>query len=107
FSIAVFLLRHPATSLLSPPSLPDALPICPGISEGLLTSGSTRQPGYIKSEDLFTTLMDLFSLHEDVPAGATSGAVMTVATGHGEDRKSTRLNSSHVSISYAVFSLKK
>src|SRR5699024_6907901 len=55
----------------------------PGISEGLLTSGSTRQPGYIKSEDLFTTLMDLFSLHEDVPAGATSGAVMTVATGHG------------------------
>src|SRR5699024_12519889 len=26
---------------------------------------------------------------------------------HGEDRKSTRLNSSHVSISYAVFCLKK
>src|SRR5690242_21173878 len=27
--------------------------------------------------------------------------------GHGEDRKSTRLNSSHMSISYAVFCLKK
>src|SRR5699024_12297905 len=27
--------------------------------------------------------------------------------GHGADRKSTRLNSSHVSISYAVFCLKK
>src|SRR5699024_12379038 len=26
---------------------------------------------------------------------------------HGQDRKSTRLNSSHVSISYAVFCLKK
>src|SRR5690349_22458027 len=26
---------------------------------------------------------------------------------HGEDRKSTRLNSSHVEISYAVFCLKK
>src|SRR5690606_40254460 len=26
---------------------------------------------------------------------------------HGEDRKSTRLNSSHVKISYAVFCLKK
>src|SRR4051812_49907157 len=26
---------------------------------------------------------------------------------HGEDRKSTRLNSSHMSISYAVFCLKK
>src|SRR5699024_12070246 len=28
-------------------------------------------------------------------------------TGLGQDRKSTRLNSSHVSISYAVFCLKK
>src|SRR5699024_11323533 len=28
-------------------------------------------------------------------------------TGHIKDRKSTRLNSSHVSISYAVFCLKK
>src|SRR5438034_2680271 len=27
--------------------------------------------------------------------------------GHGEDRKSTRLNSSHTVISYAVFCLKK
>src|SRR5690625_6597181 len=29
------------------------------------------------------------------------------ATFHGPDRKSTRLNSSHVAISYAVFCLKK
>src|SRR2546430_4546526 len=29
------------------------------------------------------------------------------ARGHGEDRKSTRLNSSHSQISYAVFCLKK
>src|SRR5690606_41855734 len=29
------------------------------------------------------------------------------ATGRGPDRKSTRLNSSHVKISYAVFCLKK
>src|SRR5438309_6920058 len=29
------------------------------------------------------------------------------ASGHEEDRKSTRLNSSHSSISYAVFCLKK
>src|SRR3712207_6892967 len=28
-------------------------------------------------------------------------------TGHGGDRKSTRLNSSHANISYAVFCLKK
>src|SRR5579883_1340594 len=29
--------------------------------------------------------------------------VVDVATSHGQDRKSTRLNSSHVKISYAVF----
>src|SRR5207249_12104790 len=35
-----------------------------------------------------------------------AGAVLDVGCGTG-DRKSTRLNSSHVSISYAVFCLKK
>src|SRR5204862_7985952 len=38
----------------------------------------------------------------------TEGALLTVAAKAGlEDRKSTRLNSSHVEISYAVFCLKK
>src|SRR5207249_10539036 len=32
---------------------------------------------------------------------------VNLGTAAGEDRKSTRLNSSHVSISYAVFCLKK
>src|SRR5690349_23522743 len=35
------------------------------------------------------------------------GARLTTATGADLDRKSTRLNSSHVEISYAVFCLKK
>src|SRR5690349_23401968 len=34
-------------------------------------------------------------------------ATLYNALSHGEDRKSTRLNSSHVEISYAVFCLKK
>src|SRR3712207_7471989 len=34
-------------------------------------------------------------------------AFCTVALGHEQDRKSTRLNSSHANISYAVFCLKK
>src|SRR5207249_8034049 len=34
-------------------------------------------------------------------------ALPATAPGHSADRKSTRLNSSHVSISYAVFCLKK
>src|SRR5699024_11751522 len=41
----------------------------------------------------------------------TTGGTLAALTGAGErpsgDRKSTRLNSSHVSISYAVFCLKK
>src|SRR5699024_11257863 len=44
------------------------------------------------------------------PAAERIGAVNTVVNVNGKwkgDRKSTRLNSSHVSISYAVFCLKK
>src|SRR3712207_7976155 len=43
-------------------------------------------------------------------AGASDhrdGQLMRVATVHEADRKSTRLNSSHANISYAVFCLKK
>src|SRR3712207_7072299 len=42
------------------------------------------------------------SLAEDVKV-----TVEPVSSGFGEDRKSTRLNSSHANISYAVFCLKK
>src|SRR5699024_11778766 len=43
----------------------------------------------------------------DVRLGATGSTFRIVGPGGMEDRKSTRLNSSHVSISYAVFCLKK
>src|SRR3712207_8103503 len=39
--------------------------------------------------------------------GAGGGPRAPAAAGGGEDRKSTRLNSSHANISYAVFCLKK
>src|SRR5699024_5798435 len=45
-----------------------------------------------------------------VRAGSPTGAAVLICVYpqvSGEDRKSTRLNSSHVSISYAVFCLKK
>src|SRR5690625_6927747 len=38
---------------------------------------------------------------------ATAGARAAIEAAGGSDRKSTRLNSSHVAISYAVFCLKK
>src|ERR1039458_5242641 len=41
------------------------------------------------------------------PGGAISYALKTVGTNADMDRKSTRLNSSHLGISYAVFCLKK
>src|SRR3712207_7732445 len=40
-------------------------------------------------------------------SGDESAARMRRAAGGGQDRKSTRLNSSHANISYAVFCLKK
>src|SRR5690242_21509654 len=43
----------------------------------------------------------------DRDLGAGSGTKVTVDTDLQIDRKSTRLNSSHMSISYAVFCLKK
>src|SRR5207249_9513940 len=49
-------------------------------------------------------------LHEtEIPEGlpAVERHLPAVLRGAGQDRKSTRLNSSHVSISYAVFCLKK
>src|SRR3712207_8821827 len=43
-----------------------------------------------------------------VLAGHSEGALLAVAAvARGVDRKSTRLNSSHANISYAVFCLKK
>src|SRR5258708_24578152 len=41
------------------------------------------------------------------PTSLAAGSARTYATREGGDRKSTRLNSSHQIISYAVFCLKK
>src|SRR5438067_3560561 len=68
--------------------------------------------------DTATTEIYTLSLHDALPisdhaaenpAGdrADHAAFHSVTGGCAEDRKSTRLNSSHVSISYAVFCLKK
>src|SRR5947209_16776264 len=69
--------------------------------------------------DPATTEIYTLSLHDALPIstrlarpagalGARGGcAVLPVQDQEGRDRKSTRLNSSHANISYAVFCLKK
>src|SRR5690625_6243487 len=44
---------------------------------------------------------------DDQNVRQSEGHVCVIEAGTGTDRKSTRLNSSHVAISYAVFCLKK
>src|SRR3989442_3116875 len=57
----------------------------------------------------YTTLFRSREVPGDEPVAAVYSAAGCHHTPHGgsQDRKSTRLNSSHVRISYAVFCLKK
>src|SRR6266513_5230708 len=60
--------------------------------------------------DTATTEIYTLSLHDALPIWSPTWCSTVCAhrtTSNWKDRKSTRLNSSHVSISYAVFCLKK
>src|SRR4051794_41632223 len=92
-SDSFFFLNDPATTEIYTLSLHDALPISVRhggrrrqLPRGAGRRGLRRRPGGIR----------------DGPAGQAGGG----PSGR-RDRKSTRLNSSHPSISYAVFCLKK
>src|SRR5437773_6063519 len=68
-------------------------------------------------KDAAPTEIYTLSLHDALPIciawplaivlAFSAGAAWHVATAQDADRKSTRLNSSHITISYAVFCLKK
>src|SRR5699024_11695772 len=105
FAVLYPLLRtDPASTDLFTLSLHDALPIFTQHDRQL--AGLEREQKIMRDQydRLFTTInaidtkLDL--LHVDL-SEAKGGLKF------GRDRKSTRLNSSHVSISYAVFCLKK
>src|SRR5439155_3342084 len=55
----------------------------------------------------YTTLFRSKDLELSTGLGFSSSTTLKEARENVEDRKSTRLNSSHVAISYAVFCLKK
>src|SRR3712207_7751517 len=92
----IFFFNDTATTEIYTLSLHDALPICPvhDLVHGGGLSGAIDGP-----RDA-----GLCCRTDDHDALARLGRE---AEGDGGDRKSTRLNSSHANISYAVFCLKK
>src|SRR3712207_8031518 len=85
--LCVFFFNETATPEIYTLSLHDALPIYPARAGG---GGGHRRS--VQGQDLH---------HDDLAAAPHPDG------GPGQDRKSTRLNSSHANISYAVFCLKK
>src|SRR5690625_6357408 len=74
------------------------------IIAGMLTSISSLEQGTTPEDTMITTAMRTGGMLT-LGIAAVLAAVSTGVT--QTDRKSTRLNSSHVAISYAVFCLKK
>src|SRR5207249_10324379 len=100
----------PSLSALSTLSLHDALPISfgvtPGFFSGLLHEAPDRHELVAEARRRASGRESL----AEVPGllgGFAHLAAPTAARPVEGDRKTTRLNSSHVSISYAVFCLKK
>src|SRR5207245_7973728 len=93
-----FFFTAPATSQTSTLSLHDALPISAFMRPSPTSTGNGGRNSRTKAR-IFVSL--------------TSSEIAAIANGRfaksrsDRDRKSTRLNSSHGSISYAVFCLKK
>src|SRR3712207_7418502 len=88
-----FFFNDTATTEIYTLSLHDALPICP-------PEGARHRPGLRTAGALGRGGSALGRARRDREAGGCPV--------HGDlDRKSTRLNSSHANISYAVFCLKK
>src|SRR3712207_7540343 len=70
-------------------------------SPAALKENTLKKGTYVPEQDVM--VLDEGSRFESKPSSSTG----TFNTAAKEDRKSTRLNSSHANISYAVFCLKK
>src|SRR3712207_5063558 len=92
----LFFFNDPATTEIYTLALRDALPI-----SAVVTSARTGVPNGTRSPQTRYTVAK-----PDIPETRHTTAFTTAAP-PVPDRKSTRLNSSHANISYAVFCLKK
>src|SRR3712207_8923106 len=93
--IVVFFFNDTATTEIYTLSLHDALPIC---EPAIACRRSTRPVGRLRRAR---------GVARERLRGRRALTGRFTGTGRGGDRKSTRLNSSHANISYAVFCLKK
>src|SRR3712207_8261600 len=93
-----FFFNDTATTEIYTLSLHDALPILAGPVPSLVVVPDDLEPRPLQEGDAAEHLLaeDRVRLHEPL-----------FVLSKGADRKSTRLNSSHANISYAVFCLKK
>src|SRR5207249_5838999 len=102
-----FFFKHTVTPENYTLSLHDALPIWKGLDPALLPE--IVQKAHATGLRVSTHIENAADFHNALVAGVDEINHMP-GFRYGadiEDRKSTRLNSSHVSISYAVFCLKK
>src|SRR5207249_11377010 len=102
----VFFFHAPPTTALYTLSLHDALPICLGRVHAWSPPGQQLSSGVALVTLVGPVPPGLTDCQHGIAAGGQRVAGRPVSRTF-EDRKSTRLNSSHVSISYAVFCLKK
>src|SRR3712207_7480115 len=99
----MFFFKYTTTTEIYPLSLPDALPILAGVQPRRLRDRQRRGAAGAARAD-----RPRAGRHPDPPPAARRRVARGAGRVHaGRDRKSTRLNSSHANISYAVFCLKK
>src|SRR5688500_19253843 len=96
-------MSHKSNSEIYTLSLHDALPISIGVDDEAVRN-VLRPHSYL---DQITQMNFQVRWLECVPAGGHLELVVRCVLRRDRDRKSTRLNSSHLVISYAVFCLKK
>src|SRR3712207_7504031 len=96
FTVVVFFFNDTATTEIYTLPLHDALPI--SVGEGVGERAVEGVDGLVEGQ----RRVELAAVGQQLGATADSGVL-----GAHQDRKSTRLNSSHANISYAVFCLKK
>src|SRR5690606_41420789 len=103
FSTLFLYFQATATAVIYSLSLHDALPICAAMTCDRLKSGEKVSEGRMRGVARRVRCRISPSPRPSPPQRSRREST----TASGGDRKSTRLNSSHVKISYAVFCLKK